>query len=781
MKTELSKGWLFSRDGEHYEEVTVPHDAMIGEERKADCPSGGAGAYFPGGKYFYEKKLQVPDGWREKTIYLEFEGIYRKAEVRVNGEKAAYCAYGYTGFWVQIDPFLKCGEENVIQVIADNTEVPNSRWYTGGGIYRPVWLWEKEKSHILPEGVKITTLSLNPAAVQVDTAHTQGEVRVEVLEQGKVVAEGTGDIAELEIPDATLWNDEDPHLYECRVTLTKDGQQTDQITEKFGLRKVKWGSEGLFINGKETLLRGGCVHHDHGILGARCFRKSEFRRIKILKEAGYNAIRSAHNPASKALLEACDYYGLYVMDETWDMWYNRKNKYDYACDFMEHYKEDIRAMVSRDYNHPSVIMYSIGNEVAEPGEEKGLALEKEMIEIIHGLDKTRAVTCGMNLMIIKMAAEGKGIYKEEGGRDEKQKPLPNSSKLFNMITSQVGAGMNKAGNSKEADRLTTPGLDALDIAGYNYASGRYPLEGEAHPKRVVMGSETFPQDIYKNWEMVKKYPYLIGDFMWTAWDYLGEAGGGAWGYTDDANSFEKPYPWLLAEMGVYDILGNENAQAGYASVVWGIRKTPYLAVQPVNHPGKEPMKSVWRGTNALPSWSWKGCGGNKAIVEVYADAARVDLYLDGEKIGSKKCKEMQAVFKVKYRPGTLEAVAYDVAGKEMGRTQLTSAASEIQIGIHPEEDTVKAGQIVYIPITIEDINGIVESNADTELSLKVTGGTLLGFGSANPRTEESYVSGIYRTYYGRAMAVVLSGEADAIRIEVAGKGLEKGEAEIKIV
>lgn len=389
MKTELSKGWQFSRDGEHYMEVTVPHDAMIGEERKADAPSGGGCAYFPGGKYFYRRKLSVPGEWKDKTIYLEFEGVYRKTEVRVNGEKAAYCAYGYSIFRVQLDSFLKYGEENVIQVTADNTEVPNSRWYTGGGIYRPVWLWEKEKAHILPDGVKITTLSLNPAVVRIETGHAGGEaeVKAEVLKQGKVVAEGTGDTLELEIPDAELWSDENPYLYECRVTLTQDGQQTDQITEKFGIREVKWGPEGLFINGQETLLRGGCVHHDHGILGARCYQKSEFRRIRILKEAGYNAIRSSHNPTSKALLEACDYYGLYVMDETWDMWYNRKNKYDYACDFMEHYKEDIGAMVSRDYNHPSVIMYSIGNEVAEPGEEKGLALEKEMIEIIHGLDK----------------------------------------------------------------------------------------------------------------------------------------------------------------------------------------------------------------------------------------------------------------------------------------------------------------------------------------------------------------------------------------------------------
>lgn len=376
---------------------------------------------------------------------------------------------------------------------------------------------------------------------------------------------------ELELPDARLWDAAHPNLYRCRAVLQEEGSVADETQTVFGVRKVEWSSKGLFINGKRTLLRGGCIHHDNGILGAAAHAASDRRKVKKLKEAGFNAVRSAHNPANAALLEACDEYGIYVMDESWDMWYNHKNKYDYASKFMENYRADLKAMVERDYNHPSVIMYSIGNEVSEPAAKKGVVLAEKMTDYLHALDGGRAVTGGMNLMIISRSAKGSGIYKEDGGRnDEKQQKMNGmNSTVFNMITSMVGTGMNKGANSKKADAVTSPVLDALDIAGYNYASGRYPLEGKAHPDRLIVGSETFPQDIVKNWRMVRKYPYLAGDFMWAAWDYLGETGIGAWAYTPDGKGFEKPYPWLLADVGAIDILGNPNGELYLAQAAWG--------------------------------------------------------------------------------------------------------------------------------------------------------------------------------------------------------------------
>ena len=429
-------------------------------------------------------------------------------------------------------------------------------------------------------------MSIDPAVIKVEAP-----IPVKAEVEG-VSGEGTS--FELTIPNAKLWSDETPQLYTAKITA----REGDTLEISFGIRKIEWSNKGLFINRKETLLRGGCVHHDSGILGAATYAESEKRRVRILKENGFNAIRSSHNPASKALLDACDRYGMYVMDETFDMWYNRKNPYDYGCDWAEHWQEDTAAMVKRDFNHPSVILYSIGNEVAEPFEQKGIDAGRAQVALCHELDGTRPVTCGTNLMILSRAAKGQGIYQDgeqKTGAEGKQAgedtgKVQNASLMFNIMTSFIGSNMNKAGNSKKVDALTTPFLDSLDIAGYNYGSGRYPLDGKEHPNRVVFGSETFLQDIWKNWEAVKQYPYVIGDFMWTSWDYLGEAGIGAWSYTGGM-PFNRPYPWILAGAGVIDILGTPDGSCKYASTVWGLEKKPVIAVRPVNHPGVRPSKS----------------------------------------------------------------------------------------------------------------------------------------------------------------------------------------------
>lgn len=403
-----------------------------------------------------------------------------------------------------------------------------------------------------------------------------------------------------------------------------------------------------------------------------------------------------------------------------------------------------------------MILYSIGNEVAEPAEAKGLEYGKKQVELIHGLDATRPVTCGLNLMILSRAAKGQGIYQDGqqnigGGKQaEEDGKVKNASLAFNIMASFVGSGMNKGGNSPKVDALATPIINALDIAGYNYGSGRYPLEGKQHPERIIFGSETFPQDIYKNGEQVKKLPYLLGDFMWTSWDYLGEAGIGCWSYTG-GQPFNRPYPWVLAGAGVIDITGKPDGSCRYASTVWGLEKAPRIAVKPVNHPGVRPTKSVWRGTNAIESWAWSGCEGNKAEVEVYSDAYAVELYLGSKRLGKKRIKECKAVFKTKYAPETLTAVAYGADGRELGRSSLLPAFGDLRLRVQPEESR---SDIHYIPVEIVGENGIVESNADRRLSVTVKGGELLGFGSANPCHEDSYCTGSFTTYYGRALAVV---------------------------
>ena len=798
IKQQFHDHWRIKR-GEEPEEamrpVILPHDAMIHEQRQADAEGGSAHGYFPGGVYVYEKRFSAPIEWQKKRVYLEFEGIYQNSSVSLNGVSLGGRPYGYVPFLIGLNEALKYGEENVLIIEVDNSKLPNSRWYTGSGIYRPVNLLVGNPSHIKYQGVKITTLSYDPArihvAVSVDTENTASaqEITVEILDGETVVVKqsipvcGGKAAAEMVVPNAKLWSDGAPNLYSCRVVLQENGAAVDEAFETFGIRMLSWNRNGFFVNGKETLLRGGCVHHDNGILGAATWEKSEWRRVRIMKEAGFNAIRSSHNPASEAMLRACDAYGVYVLDETFDTWYNRKNKYDYGCDFHEWWQADTTAMVERDYNHPSVIMYSIGNEVAEPFEEKGVKKGQEQINLIRSIDATRPITCGTNLMILGNAAKGKGVYQDgethtAASKEKEPQKESNNSLVFNIMASLIGSGMNKAGNSKRVDQISSPFLDSLDIAGYNYGSGRYPLEEKAHPSRVIFGSETFPQDIWKNWEMVKKYPYLIGDFMWTAWDYIGEAGLGAWSYSGGM-PFNRPYPWLLGGTGVIDILGIPDASCGYAAVVWDQRTKPVIGVRPANHPGVRVSKSVWRGTNAIESWAWSGCDGNKTIVEVYAKGASAELLLNGKTIGKKMLKECKALFNVRYAPGELTAVIYDADGKETGRSSLVSADGRKRLEVHPEEQAIKAGDIVYVDIAIKGDNGVVESNADIPLACSVTGGTLLGFGGANPRTEERFVTGNYTTYYGCAQAVVYAGQSGEISVQVSGGNLN-GETRITV-
>lgn len=765
-KQDFNFGWKFKTEGKEWVSITLPHDAQLLDARRADSEGGSGHGFFVGNVYYYEKEFEAPAEWADEHVEILFEGIYKNSEVKLNGNVIATHRYGYTQFTANLDNVLKYGEVNVIEVKADNSKLPNSRWYSGGGIYRPVSLLTGPKTGIKFQGVKVKTLSINPARISVIT-DSEEEPEIEILLENKTIERANGKTVEIEIPDVKLWSDENPVLYEAKVTVAGDTE-----TVKFGIRDITWSNKGLFINGEETLLRGGCVHHDNGIVGAASFMESEWRRVRILKEQGFNAIRVSHNPASTAMLEACDYYGMYVMDETFDMWYVRKTKYDYGADFNECWQDDVRTMVERDFNHPSVIMYSIGNEVSEPGKPEGVETGKKIIDFIKNIDSTRAVTGGMNLMIMSNYAKGKGQYDNVDEEQKKEKAVDkdakNGSLLFNTLASFIGPGMNKAGNSDKVDQLTTPILDALDIAGYNYANGRYPLDGEKHPDRIIVGSETFPYEIGKNWDMVKKYPYLVGDFMWTSWDYIGESGIGAWSYTGGM-PFNRPYPWVLGGAGVIDILGNPDSSCDLAKIVWEIEKNPAIGVRPVNHPGVRVSKSVWRGTNAIKSWSWKNCDNNKAIVEVFSASDSVELIINGVSFGKKKIKNYQAMFKVKYEPGTIEAVSYDAKGNKTGKTILQSATGEIKLTLASEKKAYEPGEIAYINFAMCGENGVTDSNSDALVKVTVEGGELLGFGSANPCTREDFTKGEYTTYQGRAQAIVRVGKSGHIKVNAASK------------
>lgn len=766
-KINFCKDWRFGEAGDGMQSVLLPHDATQQQGRAADAPSGSGGAYYLGGCYEYVKTFTVPADVQYTSLL--FEGVYPQARVLLNGVEVGGCAYGYSQFEVPLTG-LHAGEENTVTVIVENTGTPNSRWYAGAGIYRPVWLLLGNASRIPCDGLRVTTLSCAPAVIRVETQQTgAGEVSVDILDGEQVVATASGNDVTITIPDARLWSAEHPNLYTCRVVLMQDGEICDTAETTFGIRQVTWSTDGLFVNGEKVLLRGGCVHADNGILGARTFDESEWRRIRKLKEWGFNAIRSAHNPLCRAALEACDALGMYVMDETWDMWNKHKNPHDYAGLFDANWRGDVRAMIAKDYNHPSVIMYSVGNEVTEPAAPEGMALMADIVREVRQQDETRPVTAGLNITLLLMASMDIPIFASDKADNEAEQPASDvNSTAFNEMAAASAQRMVQAAASEAADRISAPAFDLLDIAGYNYAQSRYEHENELHPGRIVVGSETYPQDLPGNWQLVKKCPWVIGDFMWTVWDYLGEVGLGAWCLEEKDMVFAKPYPWKLADSGALDILGNDNAEAGMAAVVWGVRKTPYIGVRPMNNHGKPWARATWRGSNAIPSWSWKGCEGQVTEVEVYTRGHEAELYLNGECLGRKMVEDCKAVFTVPYQPGELKAVAIHDDGT-WTESLLRSTEGQTRIAITPEEEP-QLGRLLYVDISLRGENGEVESHADEGLTVSVQGGKLLAYGSALPKTTDEFTTGTYTTYYGRSQAVIIV-TGTAVQISVEGESL----------
>ena len=747
--------------------VTLPHDAMLSEPRTALAEGGLNVSWFEGRDYVYTKKWDVTQEQLAQHNVLEFEGVYRKAEVFVNGKKAAFRPYGYTNFYVELDGLLHAGE-NTIEVIARNADQPNSRWYSGAGIYRPVKLWSSPKKYIPLNGVKIRTVSISPAVIAVTVkTSVPGDVQVDILDGGSVVASATGSGSfQLEIPAGKLWSVEHPNLYTARVTF---GEDVDE--ETFGIRSLTWGNDGLKMNGERIILRGACIHHDNGLLGAACHPDALERRLRILKENGYNAIRSAHNPCSKAALEICDRMGMLVMDEYIDHWYIHKTKYDYVEFFDRFWKQDMTDMVDKDYNHPCVILYSTGNEVAETAQPRGIALAGEMTQLLHSLDSTRPVTCGINIFFNFLNSIGFGQYSDEKAEKEaakaaeakaagkKAKEKSTGSKFFNDMAGIMGADFMKLGATLHGSDVTTrKAFAAMDIAGYNYGEKRYKKDLKKYPDRLILGSETFCSDAYRFWELAKDNPRLIGDFVWSGFDYLGETMVGSWEFAEYAKNFEAGLGWMTAGSGRIDLTGKPLGEALYTRVAFEQAQGPFLAVRPLCHDSKRHSPSAWKMTNAMPSWSWQGFEGKKAHVEAYARAAQVELLLNGKSVGKQSMKNnCLFTFHVPYENGTLEAVAYDASGKEMGRCALKTAEAETVLQAVPEETQVKPGHLCFIRLQYADAQGIVKPAERGLLDVTVEGGKLVGLGSACPYYELDYRGSKADTYYGEALAIVEAG------------------------
>ena len=806
-----NQNWLFHNDIHNTGEITVnlPHDAMQTEKRLPGMKNGAAAGFFPGGRYVYKKKLFGEEEYRGKTVLLEFEGIYMKSSVYLNGEKIGGWIYGYTGFYVDLTDRLKIGEDNEILVVADNSQTPNSRWYTGSGIYRNVNLIVGDRRHILTDGISVRTVSVSagsvPAVIEVAaevSKEAEGcQVETEVYEAGgandagkesdngrKLIASGSGNPCRIEVPRAKLWDAEHPNLYIVKVSLKKDGEVCDTQETITGIRSLAWSaSAGLQVNGKMVKLRGGCIHHDNGILGACAFDKVEYRKIRLLKEAGFNAIRSAHNPCSKALLSACDHLGMYVMDETFDQWQMQKTDYDYGLYFDEEWQKDLEAMIRKDRNHPSVVIYSIGNEIAETGNKNGAKISRMLTQYCHELDDTRPVTNAINPVVATMGgALNNGKTTKDDIVDpyrETKNAQATASLLANMIATAAPFISKMMGRPKKVEKLIKPCFDEIDIVGYNYADNCYEPHHGYDPKRIMFGSETYPQSVALRWPLIEKRPYIIGDFMWTAMDYLGEAGIGVPLYGTTRGGFNRPYPCVSGGCGVLDLIGYREAESYQAAAAWGQYHKPYIGVRPVNHSGEKYFFGTWRGTDAVSSWTWPGCEGRNAEIEVYSEGTQVELFQDGKSLGKKPLEFCCARFETTYRPGILKAVSYDKNGAVLREEELKTAGEKTVLTVKPEETTLRADgdDLTFVAVELTDEEKIIKMLSDRKVTVHVTGaGTLAAIGSGQPVTEETFTGNSYTTWKGRMGFYVRStGESGTAEVTVEANGVEPVELSLE--
>ena len=711
-RTLFDSDWQFTRNGKTIN-VNLPHDWDIYE---APDPATGAtkegGGWYPAGKGEYKKQFKVESGeWKNKRVMLHFEGVYQKAEVFVNGQKAGQHAYGYTPFTVDITQYLyKDKRDNEVVVKLDNSEQPNCRWYSGSGIYRHVWLVTKKQRYIDEWSVKVTTPDIH-------TVNIKAEV---VMEDGtRKPIEKT-----IHVEQPRLWSPDDPYLY--HTTIEAEG---DVVPVTYGIRTIEYTAEkGFLLNGKPLKINGACLHHDDGVLGAMAFDAAEIRKVRLMKESGFNLIRTAHNPTTRAFLDACDSLGMLVIGEAFDGWRTAKNPYDYSTLIDSCYQEDIHAMVKRDRNHPSIICWSIGNEVIERKEIRVVTTARKLKQAILEEDNTRPVT------------EALCAWDDDW-------------------------------------EIYDPHFEVLDIGGYNYMIHKHKSDHQRDPKRVMWQTESYPRDAFKNWKLVQEYPYIIGDIVWTGLDYLGESGIGR-------NYYEGERPgehwreggqpdWHGAYCGDVDITGYRKPISIYREMLW---KEPYdgefpsvlsIAVkEPDGYHGKI-HQTAWSVWPTWSSWNWPGWEGKPIDVEVYTKVPEVKLYLNDQLIGTKAVSEdteYKAVFTVPYEPGVLRAEA-------SGRgTLLWTKGEPARLRLTPDRRVITAdGQdLSFITVEVVDKYGWPCPDAAIPCEASVKGeGSLLAFASADLKDREPYTSSKVTTWKGRALLVVRSTE-------------KKGKAQIRI-
>ena len=736
---DVEQGEKMEYDDSSWRLVDLPHDWSVEDIPGTNSPIdsnaiGGIDAgYLVGGTGWYRKTFYADADISGKVVHLQFDGIYMNADIWLNGQLLGNHPYGYTSFVFDITGKLLPGKNNTLAVRVMN-EGRNSRWYSGSGIYRHVWINIMDPIHVDHWGTYITTpvVEANVAKVNIKTSiFNESEESAEVIMVTRIINTDRTEVAitkssqnispgtkhefvqDLEVISPSLWSVESPVLYTAINEVFKmngdvRSEMIDHVENTFGIRTFSVSAEkGFTLNGKPLLLKGGCMHHDNGPLGAAAFDRAEERRVEIMKASGFNAIRTSHNPPSTAFLSACDRLGILVIDEAFDMWREPKNPDDYHLYFDEWWKKDIASMVLRDRNHPSIIFWSIGNEIPERGKPEGAALAGILASYVRELDPTRPVTSAVN------------------------------------------------GVTSDKD----PYFATLDVCGYNYAINSYVSDHERLPERIMYAAESFPLEAFEYWMAAVDYPWVIGDFVWTGHDYLGEASIGWLGYPHEG-SF---YPWTHAYCGDIDICGFKRPQSYYRDVLWGDGKQVSLfVVPPVPSFALNPKKmewSKWEWQDVVANWNWAGYEGKLIKIEVYSSCAEVELFLNEKSLGRKKTNRNTrwiANWHVAYQPGVLRAVGYDDSG-EKASCELKTADDPSKIVLSADRNSIKAdGQdLSYITVEILDANGVRNPLAQNLVHFEIEGpGSVLAVGSSNPMGIESFRQPLRKAYQGRCQVII---------------------------
>ncbi len=744
-------------------EVDLPHDWSPELPRSPGNPSRAAGGFFANGTGWYLKTFDAPETWQGKQVFVEFEGVYMNAEVWLNEHLLCRQPYGYTTFQVDLTSHLNLGKPNTLKVRVDNSAQLNSRWYSGSGIYRPVWLMAAEPLHVDHWGVFVTTPSVSTASagVRIQTAlvnasgksqdvtlrtyvyDPDGQV-VGTLEKHLTIEAGARaeNAQNIHVPQPRLWSPETPALYKVESSLMDGNKVLDQAVTPFGIRSLSFDAEqGLLLNGKPIKLKGGCMHHDNGVLGSASIPRAEERKVEVLKASGFNAIRCAHNPPAPAMLDACDRLGMLVMDEAFDCWRIGKNAYDYHTVFEDWWQRDLDSMVLRDRNHPSIILWSIGNEVMErDGRSGGAEIARRLAERVRALDSSRPVTGA-----ICSTWDGLRVWND-----------------------------------------TDPVFAALDVGGYNYQWQQYEADHARHPQRMMIGTESFPKEAFENWQAVLDHSYVLGDFVWTSLDYLGESGIGRVRFDEDIKDFLGRYPWHQANCGDLDICGFKRPQSYYRDILWNPAAPQYIAVYPPMPEGKTPDVSAWGWPDVWPNWNYVGREGQIFKIDVYSPCDEVELLLNDQSMGRKpagKANKFIASFEVNYEPGELKAVGY-IQGVQVQEATLSTTGPAASLRLTPDRDALRAepGDLSYVTVEIIDAAGRVLPNADRTLTLHLSGpGEIAAVGSPDPISAEDYRGSTRTTHRGRALVVVkTSGKPGTLRLKAEAEGLPKGEVEMTV-